>query len=121
MPEIFFPREERRERKKRWEKTSGSCLILIDRCVVISRLLIDLVTLIDTYRGKIVRFASPATKGFISPLLSPSLLSLLPSQPKKTSRTRVPVGLRRRKISSVQLSGKTISVRSQALFKQRPI
>ena len=40
------------------------------RCVVIGGLLIDLVMLIDAYRSMIVRFTSPATRGFLSPLLS---------------------------------------------------
>ena len=31
----------------------------------------DLVMLIDTYHSMIVRFASPATRGFLSSLLSP--------------------------------------------------
>ena len=33
-------------------------------------MLTDLVMLIDSYRSMIVRFASPATRGFLSPLLS---------------------------------------------------
>ena len=46
-------------------------LLLTDRCVVvIGCLLIDLVMLIDSYRSMIVRFASPAARGFLSPLLS---------------------------------------------------
>ena len=40
------------------------------RCVVIGCLLIDLVMLIDSYRSMIVRFTSPATRGFLLPLLS---------------------------------------------------
>ena len=50
------------------------------RCVVIGCFLIDLVMLIDSYRSMIVRSASPATRGFLSPLL----------WWKKTSGTRVP-------------------------------
>ena len=46
-------------------------LVLTDRCVVIVCLLIDSR---DTYHSMIVRFASPATRGFLSPLLSVSLL-----------------------------------------------
>ena len=57
------------------------------RCVVIGCLLIDLVMLIDSYRSMIVRFASPATRGFLSPLLS--LSCLVSSRRKKTSGTRV--------------------------------
>ena len=49
--------------------------VVTDRCVVIGCLLIDLVILIDTYRSMIVRFASPATRGFLSPLL-PSMSRL---------------------------------------------
>ena len=56
-------------------------------CVIIGCLLIDLVMLTDTYRSMIVRFVSPATRGFLSPLLS--LSSLLFSWRKKTSGTRV--------------------------------
>ena len=44
------------------------------RYVVIGCLLIDVMMLIDTYRSMIVRFASPATRGFLSPLLSLSSL-----------------------------------------------
>ena len=44
-------------------------LLLTDRCVVIGCLLIDLIMLIGTYRSMIVRFALPATRGFLSPLL----------------------------------------------------
>ena len=47
--------------------------MLTDRCVVIGCLLINLMMLIDTYRSMIVRFAAPATRGFLLPLLSPSL------------------------------------------------
>ena len=57
------------------------------RCVVICCLLIDFVMLIDRYRSMIVRFASPATRGFLSTLLSLSCLVSL--QRKKTSGTRV--------------------------------
>ena len=57
------------------------------RCVVIGCLLIDLVMLIDSYRSMIMRFASPATRGFLSPLLS--LYCLVSSRRKKTSGTRV--------------------------------
>ena len=46
------------------------------RCVVIGCLLIDLVMLSDSYLSMIVRFASPVTTGFLSPLLL-SLLSCL--------------------------------------------
>ena len=42
-------------------------LLLTDRCVVIGCLLINSC---DTYRSMIVRFASLATRGFLSPLLS---------------------------------------------------
>ena len=42
--------------------------------VVIGCLLINLVMLIDTYRSMIVRFTSPTTRGFLSPLLSLSSL-----------------------------------------------
>ena len=45
------------------------------RCVVIGCLLIDLVMLIDTYRSMIVRFASPATRGLLSPLSLSSLFA----------------------------------------------
>ena len=48
-------------------------LLLTDRYVVTGCLLIDLVMLID---NMIVRLASPAARGFLSPLLSLSLLSL---------------------------------------------
>ena len=44
--------------------------------------------LIDSYRSMIVRFALPASRGFLSPLLS--LPCLVSSQRKKTSGTRVP-------------------------------
>ena len=57
------------------------------RCVVIGRLLMDLMMLIDSYRSMIVRFASPATRGFLSLLLF--LSCLIPSRRKKTSGTRV--------------------------------
>ena len=57
------------------------------RCVVIGCLLIDLVMLIDTYGSMIVRVASPATRSFLSPLLS--LSCLVSSLRKKTSGTRV--------------------------------
>ena len=40
------------------------------RCVVIGCLLIDLVMLIDSHHSIIIRFALPATRGFLSPLLS---------------------------------------------------
>ena len=40
------------------------------------------------YRSTKVRFGSPATRGFLSPLLS--LSSLVSSRPKKTSETTVP-------------------------------
>ena len=43
--------------------------------------------LIDSYRSMIVRFASPATSGFLSPLLS--LYCLVSSRRNKTSGTRV--------------------------------
>ena len=45
-------------------------LLLTYRCVVIGCLLINFVMLIDTYRSMIVRFTLPATRGFLSPLLS---------------------------------------------------
>ena len=61
--------------------------MVTDRCVVIGCLLIDLMMLIDNYRSMIVRFASPATRGFLSPLLS--LSHLISSRRKKTSGTRV--------------------------------
>ena len=54
---------------------------------LIGCLLIDLVVLIDTYRSMIVRCASPATRGFLSPLLSLSCLVSL--RRKKTSETKV--------------------------------
>ena len=59
------------------------------RCAIIGCLLINLEMLIDTYRSMIVRFASPATRGFLSPLLSLSYLISLGR--KKTSGTRVTV------------------------------
>ena len=43
--------------------------------------------LIDSYRSMIVRFASPATRGFLTPLLF--LSCLVSSRRKKTSGTRV--------------------------------
>ena len=67
------------------------------RCVIIGCLLIDLVMLIDSYRSMIVRFASPATRGFLSPLLS--LSCLVSSRRKKTSGTRVfPTKKQKRKL-----------------------
>ena len=52
------------------------------RCVVIGCLLIDLVMLIDSHRNMIASFASPATRGFLSPLLPlPLPLPLPPSLP----------------------------------------
>ena len=48
-------------------------LMLTDRCVVIGCLLI---VSRDTYRSMIVRFASPATRGFLSLLFSLSLSQL---------------------------------------------
>ena len=65
-------------------------------CVVIGCLLIDLVVLIDSYRSMIMRFASPATRGFLSPLLS--LSCLVSSRRKKTSGTRVNYYTRKRTI-----------------------
>ena len=52
-------------------------------CVIIGCLLIDLVMLIDTHHSMIVRFKSPATRGFLSSL---SLSSLFTS--KETSGPR---------------------------------
>ena len=49
-------------------------LSLTDKCVVIGCLLINLIMLLDTYRSMIVRFASPATRGLLLPLLSLSCL-----------------------------------------------
>ena len=59
-------------------------LLLIDRCVVIGCLSIDSR---DTYRSMIVRFASPATRGYLSSFLS--LSHLISLRQKQTSGTRV--------------------------------
>ena len=52
-------------------------------------LLVNLILwcIIDSYRSMLVRFALPATRGFISPLLS--LSCLVSSRRKKTSGTRI--------------------------------
>ena len=67
-------------------------LLLTDRCIVIGCLLIES---LDTYSSMTVRFTSPATRGFLLPLLSLlplfSLSCLVSSQQKKTSGTRVQV------------------------------
>ena len=56
----------------KYNNNNSDWLMLTDRCVVIGCLLIDSC---DTYHSMVVRFASPATRGFLSPLLSFSLFS----------------------------------------------
>ena len=65
-------------------------MLLTGRCAVIGCFFIDLVMLIDTNCSMIVRFTSPATRCFLSQLLSSSsLFSLLSLRQKKTSGTQL--------------------------------
>ena len=85
---FLFRREETRQER---EREAGSSLRKPFRCVVIGCLLIDLVILIDSYRSMIVRFSSPAARGFLSPLLSLSwgFLALRGSSLRKPLAARV--------------------------------